>query len=970
MQTRHLVAAALVWCASFCASTVYGQNAQITGTVKDSTGGVIPGATVTAKNQATGFTRAEVTDAGGNYRLPSLPPGNYVVTAELPSFGTETRPDIVLVIDQTAIINFSLKPAALAESVTVTGASPIVDITRSDVSTSVSTRQIQDLPVASRRWIDLAMLTPGTSQDNIRGFFYRGNVNLGAGTREYSNAFQVDGVNNTWVEMGEPRQNFAMDAIQEFKVSTSNYKAEYGLATGGLLTVVTKSGTNSLRGSGLLFFRDATLNAKEYFQTVKPDYQRYQYGGTIGGPIVMNKTHFFLAYEGTKETQFFTVNAKGLWPQYEGTFPSKQSRWTYNAKVDHQLAPNQSLFVRFGAENEYRPIITAGGRTTPSASFDFAVPRRSAVVGHTWVLNERTLNDARFQYAYAKYEVAPPYSHGDWAPGDFGPRLPYCTAVFSYPSIQVGGCGNAQMGPESRWQVKDDLSYTMHRWGGTHQLKTGLDFSYVPFEGDNTGSPLGSWTFPSDKPYDANDKSTWPTQYTNSLPTYANIPVKIFATYLQDDWRLRDGMTLNLGLRYDVEFGSFNENIPDLLSKIQSKLGRGGAFPVDVSVLSATGRGDYHNFGPRIGLAWDPRNDGVTNIHAAYGLFYDNMRTLQNFNELTWPQAQRIVITGTASNPIPWPDPYQGKSRDQFLSTAPPNITVMGNGNVNPYAHQYDVGVNRTITRDIAVAADVTLVYRYKDRDTVDPNLPLDPFTKKVFPFPQFGQVSLWQATADNTYKAMLLKIEKRMSSRYQFLASYTLSKAEDIGYTGALGDRYGYFKIARPGTADRRHRLVTSGIVALPALTQVSVIGDFRSSLPFGPSTSLDLNGDGYTGDLPAGVALMSGCRTLDLNAVNAFRASRTPSLTPVTKIDCPTFANVDVRFSKFLQLGQSHRAELVAQLFNIFDRANFNVPNTSLIGGNDPLTGRPLFGTSTSLLPNINAPSRQAEFAIRFQF
>ncbi len=295
---------ALLACVAWIAvasSTAYAQNAQVIGAVKDSSGAVIPGATVTARNVETGLTRVEVTDGLGEFRLPSLPPGRYAVSSELSVFNTETRPDIVLIIDQTAIINFSLKPATLSETITVTGESPIVDVTRSDVSTSVSTQQIQDLPVASRRWIDLAMLTPGTSQDNIRGFFYRGNVNLGAGTREYSNGFVVDGVNNTWAEMGEPRQNFAMDAIQEFKVSTSTYKAEYGLATGGVVSVVTKSGTNQLHGSGLLFFRDASITAKEFFQTTKPDYRRYQYGGTIGGPIVKDKTHYFFAYEGTRE---------------------------------------------------------------------------------------------------------------------------------------------------------------------------------------------------------------------------------------------------------------------------------------------------------------------------------------------------------------------------------------------------------------------------------------------------------------------------------------------------------------------------------------------------------------------------------------------------------------------------------------------------------------------------------------------
>src|SRR5260221_8746879 len=156
------------------APSALAQNAQITGSVKDSSGAIIPGATVTVRNVDTGFSRTAVTNDVGEYRLPSLPPGRYALTSELSGFSTETRPDITLIIDQTAIINFSLKPATVSETVTVTGESPIVDVTRSDVSTSVSSQQIQDLPVASRRWIDLAMLTPGTPQDNIPSQFYSG----------------------------------------------------------------------------------------------------------------------------------------------------------------------------------------------------------------------------------------------------------------------------------------------------------------------------------------------------------------------------------------------------------------------------------------------------------------------------------------------------------------------------------------------------------------------------------------------------------------------------------------------------------------------------------------------------------------------------------------------------------------------------------------------------------------------------
>ena len=935
------------------APSAFAQNAQISGTVKDLSGAVIPGATVTARNVDTGLTRVAVSDATGEYRLVSLPPGHYSVATELSGFGTETRPDIVLVIDQTALLNFALKPATLSETVTVTGESPIVDVTRSDVSTAVSTQQIQDLPVASRRWIDLAMLTPGTSQDNIRGFFYRGNVNVGAGTREYSNGFLVDGVNNTWAEMGEPRQNFAMDSIQEFKVSTSTYKAEYGLATGGLVTVVTKSGTNQLRGSGLLFFRDASLTATEFFQTTKPDYRRFQYGGTVGGPIVKDKTHFFLAYEGTRENQFLTVNTGSVWPQYDGTYPSEQRRWTYTAKLDHEVSQAQSIFFRLAQEDEYRPIINTGGITTPSANFDFAVPRDSAVLGHTWIANSRAINDARFQFAFSKYEVELPNTGAEFAAGDFSPaRLGQCTPRFNYPSLQIGGC-NSQMGPEKRWQFKDDFSYLMERWGGRHQWKMGFDYSYIPFAGDNTNNYSGVWTMPKDKPYDPNDRTTWPTQYRQDLPTYANIPTKTVAGYIQDDWQAAAGLTINVGLRYDRQIGSFNEDINGLLGKIGDVLGSQFAqYPIAVPFIDTSTRGDRNNFGPRAGFAWDPANDGKMNVHAGYGMFYDNMRTLQNFGELTWPQARTIII----SNPS-YPDPLQGQSRDAFISTAPPNITVYSNTLVNPYAHQFAAGVTRQLTADFALTADVTSVRRYSDRDDIDINLPDQ--TTRVRPYPQFARVTDGEPTSNNTYKALLLKLDKRMSHRFQALVSYTLAKAEDSALRNAVADVYGFTRIDSVGLADRRHRLVTSGIVSLPYDAQVSAILDLRSNLPFNPATTLDINNDGYTNDTPRGVGYRSGCRDLNLDAINVFRAGR--GLAAVDSVNCSGFANLDVRFSKFFRI-QDHRVEFIAQLFNVANRANFNTPISN--------PGSATFGQVNQLLPNINAPSRQAEFAVRFQF
>jgi hypothetical protein len=935
--------------------TAFAQNAQITGTLRDSSGGVLPGATVSARNEETGLTRTAVTEAAGEYRLPVLPPGRYTVTAELQGFTTETRQNLTLIIDQTVAVDFTLKPATLAETITVTGDAPLVDTSASTVATAVTNQQIQDLPVASRRWIDLAMLTPGVSQDNIRGFFYRGNVNIGAGTREYSNGFVVDGVNNTWAQMGEPRQNFAMDSIREFKVSQATYKAEYGLATGGLLTVVTRSGTNDFHGSAFNFFRDKALTARTVFEAERPEFRRWQYGGTFGGPIVRDRTHVFGAVEYTDENQFFTVNAGGRFPQYEGTFLSDQYRWTYSGKVDHQISATQNLFARVSQEVEYRPIITAGGRVHPTNSFDFGVPRDSYVAGHTWIMSPRVINEFRVQYAYAKYEVAPPYSHGSWEPGDFGTdRLSYCTAVFNYPSLGLGGCGNSQMGPERRWQFKDDLGWMMEL-GGTHQWKAGVDLSVISFRGDNMGSPLGTWTFPRDAEYNAADPTTYPTQWVNTLPTFGEIPVKHFATYVQDDWQIGRSLTLNLGLRYDVQFGSYNEDLNDLLGRIGEQLGSNFAsFPMAIPFhQGADSRGDRNNVGPRVGVAWDATGDGRTNVHAGYGLFYDNMRTLQNFGELTWPQSRQIII----SNPS-FPDALQGRSRDQFVSTAPPNITVMDNDNVSAYAHQFSTGVSRMVGRDFGVTADVIVVQRKSDRDTVDLNLP-DQVTR-ARPYPQFARVNYWQPTADNEYRALLVKFERRFSGRYQYSASYTLSKSEDDSFQNVYGDRYGFFKAVNPGQADRRHRFGLSGIVRLPWDLQASAIADFRSSLPMNPVSSIDLNADGYANDLPAGVTRFSGCRDLNLSAINTFRQSR--NLPAVSDIACPGFANVDIRLAKSFALGATQDLEVIAQLFNVAHRANYNVPSNNITATT--------FGQSTSLLPNINAPSRQVELAVRYRF
>jgi outer membrane receptor protein involved in Fe transport len=289
------------------------------------------------------------------------------------------------------------------------------------------------------------------------------------------------------------------------------------------------------------------LNSKTFFEEEKPDYKRYQLGGSIGGPIVTDKAHFFFSYERTDEDVFYTVNTGGVFPEFDGTFASEQWRYMWLAKANYEVSPQHSTWLRVAWENEYRPNLTADG--TRAHGFDFAVPRNSEVFGWTWIASDSAMNEFRFQRAFSKYEVSPAFAHGSWDPGDFNAdRLADCQVDIRRPSLRAGSC-NDQMGPETRWQFKDDFTYFKPEWGGNHQFKFGIDYNYVEFAADNIGNFNGRFDFDTDAPFDENDPETFPFRYTQANPRFSDKPVHHFSVYFQDDWVPKPGLTFNLGLR-------------------------------------------------------------------------------------------------------------------------------------------------------------------------------------------------------------------------------------------------------------------------------------------------------------------------------------------------------------------------------------------------------------------------------------
>src|SRR5437867_1361243 len=357
-------AAALMLLAGFVHLTLVspvlaqGAGASIEGIVKDQQGGVLPGVTVTLRNVDSGVARTSTTEADGRYRFLALPPARYQLSADLSGFAAKDVGDIAITIGLLVTQDFTMGIQTVQESVTVTGEAPTIDTTKSEVAGVVTQQQIQSLPVNSRQFLNLALLMPGTSQDGARSFY--NNVTIGAGTSFYSNGFTVDGVSNTWAEEGEPRQNFPQGAVQEFKVHTVGFPAEMGLASGGFIQIVTKSGTSRFDGEAFEYFRDKSLNALNKFEKdrhdqfgePKPGFRRNQFGGSLGGPIVKDRTHFFGSAERTQIDEFYTVSTgkPALYSALEGTFLKPTTSNLFVGRLDHQINTEQSLFVRYGQE--------------------------------------------------------------------------------------------------------------------------------------------------------------------------------------------------------------------------------------------------------------------------------------------------------------------------------------------------------------------------------------------------------------------------------------------------------------------------------------------------------------------------------------------------------------------------------------------------------------------------------------------
>jgi hypothetical protein len=879
-------------------------NAVLQGVVTDPQGGVLPGAVVKVANIEDGLAREATTDARGFYRVPALPPGSYEITASLDGFTPQRRTGLVLTVGQTANIDVQLGVATVSETVTVEATAPLIDTSSNALGTTVTKTQLDSLPLAGRDFAALARLAPG-----VTGVGGGGISAAGALTR--NNSVVIDGTSNDEQGVAGTRGSFSLESVREYVVYTNQFAAEHGLATGALVNVVTRSGTNTREGRVFFFHRDDGLDAQNPFSKAQGSgsapFNEQRGGGFFGGPFVRNRWHYFGSYEALRNETTNVVTSP-LVPIDLREFPETGSRDQYFFRSEWSLTDRHRLGGRYRHDGSETNGAGIGGLNPFERGNDQKTKYTDGVATLTSILSSRTVNEARVLIG-----TLSTYWSVDRYTDPFGVSI-------SRPSINQGKANNMPQGWDSvRYQVIDTLSHT----AGRHDLKAGFD---VQFDDQNTyflGNKDGTFTFRTDAPFNPNDRSTYPFQYTRTVGDWYD-PRKneIYSGFVQDTWRAHDRVTVNLGVRYDTE---------TIFSRARA---------VDVDQ-------DLNNFAPRLGVTWTPDASSRMVVRGGYGVYYD-----QGFNNISGNISNSARSTNvTVLNPG-FPDPYAGGT----IAATRPSVTVAAPEIVAPSTRTLSAGARREVRPGLAVSVDAVRTLGYDLFNALDINAPL-PGTG-VRPDPAFLRIVQYRTTGRSWTNSLLVALERRSGPGPQFNVSYTLSDAvrdvEDFGFVPQ--DSHNPDAEKAPASNDRRHQVVASAVWMLPYRVQLAGVVQARSGLPWNVTTGADNNADQSINDRPD-LAVPGGDPTDKATYATNF-TGRVGNL-PRNANRGPDFVQVDLRLSKFVRI-QRYSFEGFVEAFNLLNRANLGLPNGTLTSST--------FGRPTGLASG--ATPRQIELGFRFNF
>ncbi len=907
-------------------------NGTIEGVVRDSTGAVLPGVSVTVVNLETGVVRSPLTDGAGTYRTLLLPLGTYRVKAELTGFKAVERTGVTLSAGQTAVINITLEVGGVAEVVSVSGEAPVTQPGRIDLGRTISEAEVKNLPLVSRNPYNFALLQPNvTGFENDEFGVPRINAN---GTQMRTN-YMLDGNTNTQKDRAGLRLLPTSEiVVREVQVVTSGFAPEFGQTTGMVYNAVTPSGTNQLAGSASFRFRRKDFSTRPFFLPAtakKPDTYVNNWTGTLGGPIIRDKWHFYAGGEyidrDLSADRVITVSranadllglSSSAVPD-SGVMPTRQHTTFLIGKTDYQLSPTNKLSARYLYFNNDTSFNIGGGLNTVERATDQPDRMHSGSLQLISSLGASRLNELRLQFSQRSQSRAPSEGAGS------GPAITVSgVANFGGPISGTAADDAGFVFKQRIWQVLDNFTL-IH---GRHTFKAGFDVQRI--NDDRQNSLFQLYTFATPDAYLAAKNGTNPRSYSTYTQRLGDPNVSYDSTFygffVQDDFRVSPSLKLLYGLRYDLFV------VPS-------------ARPFADNPLSNAFKIDKNNLAPRAGFSWSLDSEARTVVRASSGIMYNP--PLLNFYEdgiqsNGSPRSFTVSVNPSSAGAPAFPG---------SLANLPPgfalprqSITGVEADFSSEYAIVSNVQVERQLGADFSVALGYVSSLGRNLPEVVDRNLiPTGqalPDGRPIYSTavnaqtranPVFDHVNVIESGGRGTYNALTIAVNKRMSHGVQFQANYTFASAEDNAPLAAYVVGSADDRLSDPSNVDRdqgktpfyqRHTFVLSSVLAprvagaglgaaLANNNQLGLILQWNSGLPFNIRSNRDLNQDGLQNDRPNGISRNTG------------RLGRV--------------LNVDARYSRFVALGRRVRAELFAEAKNLFDTEN--VASVNRIVQVDPL-------------------------------
>ncbi len=733
-MSKRLIAVCLgvIFGIALLSSPVHAQQgtAELGGRVVDAQGGVLPGVSITITNEDTGIVREAISSAEGSFFAAQLVPGRYSVRATLEGFKTLDRRGITLTVGQTTALDLPMEVGGLQETLTVTGEAALVDVTTAEIGGHITAEELNDLPAANRSYMAFVGNVPGTvfipSGEFLNDSFQAN------GQPTAANNIVMDGANNTDDQRGSNvggQARVANEALQEVQIITNQFDAEYGRASGAVINAVTKSGTNSLTGSAFNFYTSKAMTNKDYFTKAagleKPEVGKKEWGGTIGGPILRNKLHFFFSLERLEQSRNFT-NTFPLRPEHSASVGSEESAWNTLWRIDHQLNPKHTWAFRWLRETAPQFFRLDGAQETLESYGDETDKDQTMVGTLTSVLTDTIVNTVRVGATLedtvhanpAWRALNPEYADCVPCPDNAGLGIVNAPPMLDYDTLDIQAATTMDYSIQRSYQFDNTTSWFVPDMAGRHDFKFGARYSRTWLSNPIWTNMNGTYQFRgnNDIAFDVNNPRSYPERLTIRVPgpsTY-EMYMHVYELFFQDKWQLRPGLTLSAGLRYDLERFPYTVDAGNPLFTDKSK------YPVDTN-----------NWSPRVGMVWNPDGQNRSVIRGGWGIFYDRtlLGTIDNF--LTDYKYSQSFVANFPQN-APDPGPSQGRfPTDPTLLTStvgqltpqvrayvnslyPAGSTVRNTGTVSwddpnrqqPYFHQTSLGYEREIFSGVSFSAD------------------------------------------------------------------------------------------------------------------------------------------------------------------------------------------------------------------------------------------------------------------------